>query len=77
MDKVSTADSTSSSLAGPAEGLFLDRRALSLAERAKARWVHVNVVASIIIARRLGLLLDGGDGSGAAPTMVVGDDDDC
>jgi hypothetical protein len=54
---VSTAEMTSSSVAGPAEGLFFDRRALSLADRARARCVHVNVVASIIIVRRLLLLV--------------------
>ena len=70
---------TSSSVAGPAEGLFFDKRALSFADRARARCVHVNVVASIIIVRRLLLLvlavLDGGIceavGVGAAAMVMV------
>ena len=50
----STDDTTSSRVAGPAEGLFCAASALSLAVRARDRWVQVKVVQSMITARRLG-----------------------
>lgn len=60
---------TSSSVAGPPEGFFLAANALSFAIRARERCVHVKVVTSRMIARRLGgeeeLL------SGAAADMVL------
>ena len=45
---------TSSSVAGPAEDLFLAARALSLADRMILRWPHVEGVMSIIRVSRLG-----------------------
>lgn len=45
---------SSVSVAGPAEGLFLTARALSFAERIRFRCPHVEGVMSSIRVRRLG-----------------------
>ena len=45
---------SSMSVAGPVEGLFLAAMALSLAERMRLRWPHVEGVMSSIMVRRLG-----------------------